>query len=80
MQFVFAHRLTAAGSSRRSPELGFRQLATYLGDMPPETKAPTAAKLRWRVSIMRSRAHVLGAVSAPDREGGGDSSHRSVRS
>jgi hypothetical protein len=38
------------------------------GDMPPKTKASTAAKLRWRVSIMRARAHVLGVVSAPDRE------------
>jgi hypothetical protein len=36
--------------------------------MPSRKKAPTAAKLRWRVSIMRSRAHVLGVVSAPDRE------------
>ena len=36
--------------------------------MPPKTKASTAAKLRWRVSIMRARAHVLGVVSALDRE------------
>ena len=36
--------------------------------MLPKTKASTAAKLRWRVAIMRSRAHILGIVSAPDRE------------
>jgi hypothetical protein len=34
---------------------------------PTPPKKPTAAKLRnWRVAIMRSRAHNLGTVEAPD--------------
>ena len=37
--------------------------------MPRPTKRPTAAKLRrWRVSILRQRAHNLGTIEAPDRE------------
>jgi hypothetical protein len=35
--------------------------------MKSPKRKPTAAKLRnWRVAIMRSRAHNLGSIEAPD--------------
>jgi hypothetical protein len=37
--------------------------------MKSPRKKPTAAKLRnWRVAVMRSRAHGLGIVAAPDQK------------
>jgi hypothetical protein len=37
--------------------------------MPRPPKKATAAKLRrWRVSILRQRAHYLGMVDAPDEK------------
>jgi hypothetical protein len=34
---------------------------------PPKKKKPTAEKLhRWRVTIIRQRAHHLGTIDAPD--------------
>jgi hypothetical protein len=34
----------------------------------PPKKRPVGAKLNWRVAIMRSRAHQLGTVRAPDEK------------
>jgi hypothetical protein len=34
----------------------------------PNRKKPIAAKLRWRVVIIRSKGEYLGSVEAPDRE------------
>jgi hypothetical protein len=40
----------------------------YLRGMPSKKK-PTAAKLRaWRAALLRSRAHLLGIVYAPDEK------------
>ena len=54
------------------PGVGDSQSRTadaILADMKSPRKKPTAAKLRnWRVAVMRSRAHGLGIVAAPDQK------------
>jgi hypothetical protein len=43
--------------------------AAISSGMKSPKKKPTGAKLRsWRVAILRSRAHPLGTVEAPDRK------------
>src|SRR6266566_5085143 len=45
----------------------------HIGGMKSPKKKPVGAKLRsWRVSILRSRAHNLGTIEAPDAKAAED--------
>jgi hypothetical protein len=61
-------RILESGSRFDPPDLLWTWSITSIWPaMPRPPKKPTVTKLRrWRVSIMRTRAHGLGTVAAPD--------------